>query len=174
MDALSRVPVSQNYTASVVAAGTTTTLSQTNAATFSIQGKIYVQSAAWSNQATPTTDYATGNAFLQVLANNGSVYTIGVNHSGTMKVIQGTIVPLDTSGNFINAPQFGPLGQQGAHTNSTTPDDFCPLAYLLIKAGSTASSTSGWIFGTSNNSSVTGITYIFQDISTLPDRPQIS
>jgi hypothetical protein len=80
------------------------------------------QDRALSNVATPTTDYATGAAFLPIpipprpptsRPGYGSVYTVGFDHSGNLKVIQGTIVPLDASGNFINAPQFGGLGPSG-------------------------------------------------------------
>ncbi len=50
-----------------------------------------------------------------------------------------------------------------------------PNGYLVIKAGSTADATTGFVFGTSNNSSVTGITYTFVSVmGSLPDRPQIS
>lgn len=170
MDKLSQIPVTMNLTASAVAHGTTTTLSQTSAATYVIRGKLYAQGSAWSNQATPTTD-ANGNAFVGVLANQGSVFTIGVNHSGTMKVFQGQVQALDSSGNFILAPQFGPLGLTGS---GSTDEDFCPLAYLIIQAGSTADNSHGWRFGTDNMSSVTGVTYSFQDVALLPDRPQVS
>lgn len=171
MDYQTQTPATMNFTASVVAAGTTTTLSQTNAATYAILGKIYAQSAAWSNQATPTVDFATGNAFVPVLANQGSIYLIGLDHSKAMHVTQGQVQALDVNGNFITAPMFGGLGPVGS---GTTDNDFCPIAYLVIKAGSTANATTGWIFGTSNNSGVTGITYTFVDIANMPNRPQVS
>jgi hypothetical protein len=41
-----------------------------------------------------------------------------------------------------------------------------------LKAGSTLSGT--WTFGTNNLSGVTGMTYTFVSVSTLPDRPQVS
>ena len=53
------------------------------------------------------------------------------------------------------------------------PDDFCPFGYLFIKAGSTADATTGWLFGTSNQAGVTGITYSRVD-GDLPDRPVIA
>jgi len=163
MDIRQQAPITACFTKAAVAAGTTTTLSMTTAPNYAIRGKAYKLGSAWSNQATPTTDANTGAAFTGVLANYGSVYIIGLNAAGTMKVAQGSIEALDTSGNFVKAPQFPAL-----------PDDFCPVAYLVIKAGSTANNTTGWVFGTSNNSSVTGITYTFQDISSLPDRLQVS
>jgi hypothetical protein len=51
------------------------------------------------------------------------------------------------------------------------PNDFCPIGYLIIKAGSTADNTSGWIFGTSHMSGVTGVTHTFQDVVGMTDRP---
>lgn len=143
-------------------AGTTTTLSSSNAVDFAIEGKAATK-AAMTNAATPTTDAATGSAFTGVVANKGSVFTIGLNSSGALKAVQGSIESLDASGSFVLAPQFGPI-----------PDNFCPIGYLVIKAGSTANATTGWVFGTSNMSGVTGITYTFVDCVQLPDRPQVS
>lgn len=162
MDNQSAVPVTMCLSKAALAAGTTTTISTTGTTVFAIRGKAYSKGAI-TNGATPTTDYATGAAFLPVLANNGSVYLVGFDHSGNVKCVQGTVTPLDNTGAFINAPEFGGL-----------PSDFCPIGYLVIKAGSTASATSGWLFGTSNMSSVTGITYTFVDVVGLPDRPQVA
>lgn len=170
MDAQQSIPITMCLSKVTLAAGTTTTLSTTGTTTYAIRGKAYTK-AALTNQATPTTDYATGAAFLPVLANYGSIYMVGFDRSGNLKAIQGTIVPLDVSGNFINAPQFGALGPSGS---GSTNNDFCPIGYLVIQAGSTASATSGWTFGSSNMASVTGITYTFQDVVGETDRPQVS
>lgn len=170
MDQQQAIPVTMNFTKATLAAGTTTTLSTTGTTTYAIRGKFYTKSAI-TNGATPTTDYITGLAFTGILANQGGVFTVGFDHSGNIKVVQGTITALDASGNFITAPQFGGLGPQGS---GSTDGDFCPIGYILIQAGSTADNSHGWRFGTDNMSSVTGITYTFVDISTLPDRPQVS
>lgn len=170
MDAQSNIPVTMCLSKVALAAGTTTTLSTTGTTVFTIRGKMYSKTAI-TNGATPTTDYATGAAFIPVPANTGSVFMVGFDHSGNIKVVQGTVVPLDVNGAFINAPQFGGLGVAGSAP--ATSGDFCPIGYLVIKGDSTASIT-GWIFGTSNNSSVTGITYTFVDVSSEPDRPQVS
>jgi hypothetical protein len=139
-----------------LAAGTTTTINTTGTTTYAIRGKFYTKTAI-TNGATPTTDYATGAAFLPIpipatapnlAAGYGSVYTVGFDHSGNVKVIQGTIVPSDASGNFINAPQFGGLGPQGS---GSTDNDFCPIGYIVVKLGATAVAT--WTFGTNNLSS---------------------
>ena len=161
-----------------LAAGTTTTLTTVSSTSgnlvYAIRGKAYSH-ADWTNQATPTTDYATGKAFIPVLASQGSVFMVGLDHSGNMKVIQGTVASLDGiagSGLFtIQAPEFGALGAAGS---GSTGNDFCPIGYIVIQAGTTANNTTGWIFGTSNMSAVTGITYTFVDLVGMTDRPQVS
>lgn len=153
-----------------LAAGSTSTLSSTGTFYFAIKSKAYSH-AAWSNQATPTTDWSTGKAFLPVPANYGSIFMVGIDSGGTMRCIQGTVTPLDSAGNFISSPQFGGTGPAGS---GTTANDFCPVGYIVIQAGSTASSTPGWTFGTDNMSGTTGITYTFQDVIGWPSRPQIS
>lgn len=160
---------------STLAAGTTTTISTTSSTTsylvYMIRGKTYTK-ADLSNTATPTTDYATGNAFLPVPANKGSIYMVGLDSSGNVKCIQGTVESLDSAGAFINAPQFGGTGPKGS---DSTANDFCPIGYLVVKVGSTyVATTTGWLFGTHNNSSVTGVTYTFVSCGGWPSRPQIS
>lgn len=162
MDIQSAAPVTMCLSKAALAAGTTTTISTTGTTVYCIRGKAYSKGAI-TNGATPTTDASTGAAFVGVVANKGSVFLIGFNANGDVKCVQGSIENLDSAGNFIVAPQFnGP------------PTDFCPIGYLVIKAGSTANATTGWIFGTSNNTSVTGITYTWTDVVGVPDRPQIS
>jgi hypothetical protein len=162
MDVLQQAPITLGPIRATLAAGTTTTLSNTGTMAYAIRSKGY-SASAWSNTATPTTDINSGAAFTGVLRNKGCVYVVGLNAAGQMKVAQGTIEALDASGNFINAPQFPGL-----------PNDFAPVGYIVIKAGVTADNTTGWVFGTSNMSSVTGITYTFVDAPALPDRPQVS
>lgn len=162
MEAIALAGLTMALNKFTVAAGTTTTLSTSNTNTYCIKGKAYTRTAL-TNQATPTTDGATSAAFKGVVANKGCVFVIGFDASGNLKAVQGEITDLDSAGNFLVAPEF-PL----------VPDSICPVAYLVIQAGSTANATTGWIFGTSNMSSVTGITYTFVDIITLPNRPQVS
>lgn len=162
MDIYGKMSSSQCMSWAGLSAGTTTTINTTGVIIYSVLGKAYYK-AQLSNGATPTTDFVTGAAFNPVPANYGSIYTIGFDTAGTLRVIQGEVLPLDTQGNFITAPQFGGL-----------PNTFCPIGYLVIKAGSTASSSPGWLFGTSNMAGVTGITYAFVNCITLPERPQVS
>lgn len=162
MEATALRGITAQFGNGTLVAGTTTTISISVATTFAIRGKMYSKAIA-SNQATPTTDSNTGAAFLGVKANKGCVFVLGLDASGNTKAVQGEIVDLDSTGAFIVAPEF-PL----------VPDTVCPIGYYIIKAGSTADATTGWILGSSNSASVTGITYTLVNVATLPDRPQIS
>lgn len=142
------------------AAGTTTTYSTTGTTTYLINGKIYTTGAK-ANVATPTTDITKGLAFAPLSANQGSLFVFSFNAAGTLGVSQGSVESLDVSGNFINAPQVPVI-----------LDTQCVFGYLIAKAGSTAVGT--WTFGTNNLSGVTGLTYTFGDLGTLPARPFVS
>jgi len=145
-------------------AGTTTTISTTATVPFCINGKAYSKTAI-TNGATPTTDGANALAFRPVPANSGSVFVACFDATGAVKVCQGEVTNLDpASGLFTNAPEF-PL----------IPDTLTPFGYLVVKCASTyVATTTGWVFGTHNLSSVTGVTYTFVDIMAIPNRPQIS
>lgn len=155
MDILQRSAFTGCLSIPVLAAGTTTTISTTNAVDFAIAGKGYTH-AAYTNQATPTTDAVTGAAFVGVKKGYGSVFVYGINAAGTLLCAQGEVVALDTSGTYAwkNKPQLPAL-----------PTDFAPFGYLTILAGSTADATTGWVQGTSNQAAVTGITYARGDIA---------
>ncbi len=169
-DNLANIPITMCMTKATLAAGTTTTFSTTGATIYAIRGKFYSKNAA-TNQATPTTDVTDVLPFTPLavpasasVGGQGSVFvfcfaatTTGVANAF---VAQGSVEQLDVNGNFINAPQFPVI-----------PDGYCPFGYLLVRLGPTA--VANWTFGTSNLSGVTGVTYTFQDIATLPDRPQV-
>lgn len=162
MDILAQNPITMALGKSNLFAGTTTTLSTSNAVAYAIRSKAY-SLAQQTNTASPTTDANTGEAFVPVPANYGCLFMIGVNAAGSLQAVQGGQLPLDASGAFINAPQFPAL-----------PTDFCPIGYLVTKAGPTASSSPGWTFGSSNWAGVTGVTNTFVSAISVPDRPQIS
>lgn len=163
MDRLAQSPLTMCTLKVTLAAGTTSTLSSTGTIYYCIRGKAYTK-AALSNTTTPTTDAVTAAAFNPVGKNTGCIFIIGLNAAGTLLAAQSTIVALDTSGKFITAPPIPPL-----------LDDFCPIGYEIIQAGSTANAVAtGWVFGTNNQASVTGITYTLVDLMTLPDRVQAS
>jgi len=142
-------------------AGTTTTLTTANTVLYAIKGKAYSKAAA-SNAATPTTDFNSGLAFSAIPVNFGSVFVLGYDAAGTLRVVKGTTEALDVQGNFINAPQM-----------PVVSDLVCPFAYLVTKVGSTGAA---WTFGSSNLAGPpTGVTHTFVDVMLgLPDRPQVS
>lgn len=160
MDNLAVGPVTVCSTKAGMAAGTTSTLTTASTQLFSLKGKAFSK-AGTSNEATPTTDAATGAAFVAVAANKGSVYTICRDSAGALKVVQGTITDLTSQGTFIVAPQFGPV-----------PDTLCPIGYIVVKV---AAGGAAWTFGTSNLTGPpanTTITYV--DCFTMPERPQVA
>lgn len=126
---------------------------------FCIDGKAYTKSGTNADQATPTTDYNTGETFTALTANQGAVMVWAYNSSGVVKCMMGEIETLDADGNFTNAPQF-----------PYVPNDVCPFAYQVLKAGSTAGTIA---FGTSNWNA-TGFTNAIVNVLTLPSRPQVS
>lgn len=160
MDQLVASPQTYLITRPVLAAGTTTTVSTTNAVTGYVNGTSY-NASALSNTATPTTDLNTGLAFPSLSANQGTVVVLGINSSGALRAVQGAIQALDVAGSFILAPQ-----------PPTIPDGFLPFGAIILKAGSTLSGT--FTFGSSNLSGVSGMTYTFRDLNGVPPRPVIS
>ena len=164
MDALSIRGMTHQLGNATVLGVAGTTLDLSVATLISIAGKLY-NKAISSTEATPTTDASTGLGFNPVPANKGSVFVIGLDSGGLIKAVQGEITDLDASGNFVVAPEFP----------ASIPDTVCPIAYLVIKTGSTYSATTtGWLFGSHNTTAVSGVTYTFVNVNTLPVRPQIS
>lgn len=144
------------------AAGTTTTTSVANNTTYCINGKAYTKTAA-SNAASATTDYATGLAFKPVPANHGSVFVAALDSSGNVKIIQGEVTATDpVTGAFITRPEFPII-----------PNNVTAIGYTTIKCSAAyVATTTGWLWGVHNMSSVTGVTYTFVSCLVLPDRPQ--
>jgi hypothetical protein len=146
-----------------LAKGTTSTYTTTATTVCAINGKFATGLTAQTNTATPTSDAATGAAFVAQTDNTACVYVFGVNAAGSIQVCQGGIEATEvgvttTAGAFRNPPQFPNL-----------PDDFCPIGYLLVR---TAPSASDFTFGTSSWTA-TGITAgTAINVSTLPSRPQ--
>ena len=160
MDNLQSVPGTFAATKAGLAAGTTTTTTTANTSNYCIKGKAYTAAGA-ANAATPTTDSNTGAAFVPVGLNKASVFVIGLDVNGALKAVQGSIVDYNDDGTFVKgiAPQFPAI-----------PDGFCPIGYELVKVSSTGSA---WTFGSSNQAAQTGITKVFVDLMTMPDRPQV-
>ena len=161
MENIQRYNMTAFFAKAGLAAGTTTTTTTSNGTVFfyAIRGKAYTATGA-SNGATPTTDAVTGAAFTAIAVNKAGVFVWCYDTSGALKVVQGTIEDYTDAGVFARAPQFPAI-----------PDTLCPIGYELVKVISTGSS---WTMGSSNQASQTGITKVFVDCATLPDRPQIS
>lgn len=160
MDTLASAPQTQTTTKAGLAAGTTTTYTIANQIQYSIRGKAYAK-AAVTNAASPTLDADTGNAFLPVAANQGSIFVFCLDLNGNVSVVQGDIQTLDVTGLFINLPQMPSI-----------QSNLVPFAYLIFKGG--VALAAPWVFGTSNLSGVTGATYSFTDVQSLPDRLQLA
>lgn len=151
-----------NLVSAAMIKGSTSSYTTTVTTAGVINGKFVTTLGAQTNTATPTTDVNTGAAFIAQTDNTACVYVMGQNAAGTIKCAQGSIVPTavgvtTTAGAFKDAPQF-----------PTLPDDFMPLAYVIVR---TAPSASDWTFGT-GEWAATGVTATqFVNVSTLPDRP---
>ncbi len=151
----------------LTAAGAVTTHDTTVTISYAINGKARTKTAI-TGGTTPTTDYNTGAAF-PVLVGGASVagaYGHGctviwaLDASGNVKCMMGKHQALDSAGNFLVPSQFPSI-----------PNDVCPFAYQILKAGATAAVNIA--FGTSNWNA-TGFTNVIQDILCIPDRPQVS
>lgn len=146
-------------------AGTTSTYTTTATTAGVINGKWITGLAAQTATATPTTDATTGAAFVALAVNQCCAIVFGTNAAGVIKMSQGPILGTltgvtTTVGGFLDAPQFPAL-----------PDDFCPMAYTLVR---TAPSAAAWTPGTSSWTASGVSATTFQNVSTLPSRPQIS
>lgn len=157
-DNLAQIPLTLCLFKATLAAGSTTTISTTGTVHYIIRNKLYLKTVI-SNGATPTTDAVTGAAFRPISANQVTVIVIMLDTGGNIKAAQGSIEAYN--GAMGTAPQF-----------PSVPDTCCPIGYIICKAASNLSGT--WTFGSSDLSTVTGMTWTFVDIAQIPDRPQIA
>lgn len=157
-------PLTMTLAKVTLAAGTTTTLSNTGTTHFAIKGLAYSK-AAMTNVAAPSTDAATGAAFTAIAPGTGAILVVGFNAAGTLLVAQGPSKSLDgssTSGAtalFVNAPDF-----------PSVPDTMCPIGYISAKIGSAGAA---WTFGTTTNTSPANCLISFADLVTMPARPVV-
>lgn len=188
MDTAAKAPVTMCLASMTFAEGTTSTISTTGTNAYIIESLFYSRTAL-SSQATPTTDLATGNAFIPMpvplttsglpfgvpnpCAGYACAFTLGFNAAGTLLAVQGPIVGLDANGNFISAapslsPSLGPPGPNPGTTAGITADnDFCPCGFIVVKSGSAAVAT--FTFGTTAWST-TGYVTSLGNIASLPGR----
>ena len=152
-----------NFVRAALVAGTTTTITTTVATMYSIDGKIYTKGTI-TNGATPTTDVMTGAAFVPLpiptsAANaKGCAFVVALNAAGDIKVAQGPLV------NVADV-----TGGMAMYQLRMLSDSLCPFGYIIVKGSATQVAT--WTFGTNNLSSVTGMTYVFGNLSSLPAQP---
>ena len=157
--------VTQNFVSAALVKGTNKSYTTTVTTAGVINGKFVTTLGAQTNTASPTTDANTGAAFNALSANKACALVFGQNAAGAIRLVQGPIVDTFTGvtttvGAFKEAPQFPPL-----------PNDFMPLAYTLVR---TAPDAAAWTPGTSSWTASGVSATTFQNISTLPNRPQIS
>ena len=169
MDTLAQIPLTLNLVNSGCVAGSNGAWTNSVATVCSIAGKFATVLATNSDQAeTPTLDSNTGVAFPPILPNTCACVVFGVNAAGspTVLAVQGTALPTEvgvtsTVGAFINAPQFPAI-----------PNDFCPIAYTVVRCA--PSLIAGFILGSTYWAASGASCTTFQNICTLPARPQIS
>lgn len=157
--------LTQNFVSAAAVAGTTSTFTSTVTTVGAINGKFVTTLAAQTNAASPTTDYATGLAFVALQPNQTCVLVFGQNAAGTLKLVQGSIIATQTGvtttvGALALWPQFPGL-----------PNDFLPLAYTVVR---TAPSAAAWIPGTGSWTASGVSASTFTNVSVLPARPQAS
>ena len=167
MDTLQIVPLTINLANAGAVAGTTNTFTTTVATTCAINGKFATSLGVLTNSATtPTTDANTGAAFPAILPNTAAAVVFGVNAAGALKAVQGAATPTEvgvttTVGNFIGAPSFPAI-----------PDDFCPIAYTVVRVA--PSGGTGFVLGTTSWAASSMSCTTFKNVCTLPARPQIA
>lgn len=115
-----------------------TNISTTNATTFTIAGRMF-NVAAISAAAAPTTDVRTGVAPPAIVGGKCALIVVGLNAAGQLRFVQGPIADF---------PAGTPIGEAVMQV-PTVPDNFCPIAYQVVKNKNTAG-TAAWTFGTSN------------------------
>lgn len=136
-----------------------TTYDLANGIDFAINGKAYTKSSV-SNGTTPTTD-GDSAALTDLSEDEGAVYVLTLDSSGTVDVWQSEIGELDSAGNFKDGelPGF-------PYVDLTL---YCPIAYIVVQC----EASGGFVFGTTNWDA-TDITSTGVDVITLPQRPQSS
>lgn len=137
--------------------GAATTISTTSTPSYYWKGQIYA-STNQSSGATPTTDIATGAAFLPLANGKQCLFVFGWDSSAptVASVAQGKIV---NTADVVN--------KSAALDFPIIPDTFVPFAYVSIaNANATA-----WLFGT-NNWNATSLTIgTVENVALLPSQP---
>lgn len=144
-------------------AGTGFSFTSTATTNAVINGKFTATLGAQTNAATPTVDSATNLPFNALPPGNCCSLVFGITSNGTMQMVQGKVIATgagsgNTPGSLINDPQFPGL-----------PNDFCPLAYTVVRTAPTASP---WTPGASAWTATGVVASTFQNVAQLQNRPQ--
>jgi hypothetical protein len=190
MDTVQQAPITMCRDPMTFAEGTGSTINTTGTNIYIIQS-LFKSRTALSNQATPTTDLATGNAFIpmpvpgtttglppgviNVPAAGGyaCAFGLGFNAAGDLLAIQGPIVGIDVNGTFIQGapslqPSLGPPGPNpGTIAGIQADANFCLCGVIVVKSFATATAT--FTFGTTSWTT-TGYTTALLDLAGLPGR----
>jgi hypothetical protein len=81
-----------NFVSCAAVAGTTSTFTSTVTTAGCINGKFVTTLAAQTNAASPTTDAATGAAFVALSTNKTCALVFGQTAAGALQLIQGPII----------------------------------------------------------------------------------
>ncbi len=155
----------RNYASAGLVAATTSTWTSTVTTNCAINGKFCTTLAPATAAASPTSDASTGLPFVPLQPNQACMLVFGQNAAGQIRLCQGPITPTSlgvttTPGALILDPQFPAL-----------PNDFVALAYTIVR---TAPSAAPWTPGTGSWTASGVVASTFQNISDLPNRPQVS
>lgn len=140
----------------VLATGTTSTFSTTNAIDYTVQGR-FATLGAQANTATPTVDGNTGKAFVPLAADQACIFAFFVNLAGAVSVAQGPVVKNSELTGGSAAAQF-----------PQSDDSKAPFGYMLVQAS--AALAAPWTFGTTIWAS-TGLTVAARSVMDYPAQP---
>lgn len=129
----------------------------TSAVVISLNGRAYAVGAA-AAAALPTTDAATGKAFVALGKNKACVFVVGVDKAGTRYVYQG---PQSSESGFAS-------GADALEFPPNIPENVCPIAYFVARSTDAAAGT--WL-PSNNMTGVTGVTTAAQAVTWLPSAP---
>mgnify|MGYP001597355324 CR=1 FL=1 len=159
---LRNITMNRDSTALTGLSSSVTTVSTTSTPSYYLNGEI-IASTNQSGGATPTTDIATGEAFVALsgttaATGTGCVFVFGWDSSAptVFSVAQGKVVKSADVTNGAAAYEFPSI-----------PATFCPVAYVTISY--VGSST--WTFGTSNWNASTATIGTVINCAMLPSQP---
>jgi hypothetical protein len=137
--------------------GGATTISTTGTPAYMLNGKL-LAATAQSGGATPTTDIATGAAFIPLATGKGCVFVFGWDSSAP------TVASV-AQGKVVNAADV--TNKSATYDFPQIPATFCPFAYVTISYVGSGT----WTFGTSNWNATTATIGTVINCALLPNQP---